>query len=89
MIGLSKVGKYEFRKVDWGNDTKEPGVLLIVGPNENPQNVRLVATFTYPTRPAAFYYDRKIGQLPVTDIAFKIYESKGTGMTGLSMGKLH
>lgn len=88
VIGLSKVGKYEFRKVDWGADTMEANVLFVVGPDVNPQNAQLITTFTYPTRPAAFYYDRKISQLPVTDIAFKIYESKGTGTTGLSMGKI-
>jgi len=87
VVGLSKVGKYEFRKVNWEADTKEPNVLLVVGPNENPQGVRLLATFTYPTRPVAFYYDRKISQLPATDTAFRIYESKGIGTTGLSMGK--
>jgi hypothetical protein len=87
VIGLLKVGKYEFRKINWEEDLQETGTLLVTGPSENPQNAKLLAVFSYPTRPAAFYYDRKISQLPVTDVAFKIYETKGSGIKGLSMLK--
>ncbi|MCL5071357.1 MAG: hypothetical protein M1308_10750 [Actinobacteria bacterium] len=75
---LVKVGKYEFRKVDWKNETPEAGTLFITGKDNIPPNKEPLAVFTYPVRPVVIYYDRKIGQFPVTDIAYKIFELKET-----------
>jgi 4-amino-4-deoxy-L-arabinose transferase-like glycosyltransferase len=40
--------KYEFRVIDWDNDSKERGVLFIGTPKEFPENIETVKTIYYP-----------------------------------------
>jgi len=72
---LESVGKYEFRKIDWKRDMPTPGTLFVTGSGNVPENKKPLAVFSYPTRPVVIYYDRKIGQIPVTDIAYEVFES--------------
>lgn len=70
-----KDGKYEFRKVDWGKELSSKKTLFITGKDNVPNNVKPLAIFTYPTRPVVIFYDRKIAQYPVTDVAYEIFQS--------------
>lgn len=72
---LASSGKYEFRKVDWNTELKNPDVLYITGKNNVPENINPLKVFTYPTRPVVLYYDRQIGQFPTTDVAYIIFSS--------------
>ena len=75
VMGLSKDGKYEFRKINWDQELINKGTLFITGGNNLPADRSPIATFNYPTRPVVIFYDRNIAQYPTTDIAFKIFES--------------
>jgi hypothetical protein len=74
-MGISKDGKYEFRKIDWGHDLAIPKTLIITGKDNIPNDKTPLASFSYPTRPIVFYYDRTIAQYPTTEVAFKVYAS--------------
>ena len=67
----------EFRKIDWQKDFNNPKILFITGKDNIPNDKSPLATFSYPTRPVVLYYDRQIAQYPTTEVAFKIFESKG------------
>lgn len=73
---LVSAGKYEFRNIDWKKENPQPTTLYITGANNVPSNVNVLNTVNYPTRPVVVYYDRKIGQLPVTDTAYVIFDKK-------------
>jgi 4-amino-4-deoxy-L-arabinose transferase-like glycosyltransferase len=72
---LSKDGKYEFREIDWKNESEKPGTLFITGKDINPVNRIPLTVFNYPTRPVVVFYDRKIAQYPITETAYKIFQS--------------
>lgn len=72
--GVTSVGKYEFKKIDWTKNPPEPNTLYIVGPKNIPENITILREFDYPKRPLVLYYDRKIGQLSVTDKAYILFE---------------
>lgn len=42
-----KIGKYEFRYIDFGKDAKETGTLLIGTPNEIPHNAKIIKEIRY------------------------------------------
>jgi len=75
VMAISKDGKYEFGKIDWEKEKLEKGVLLVSGASNLPLSQVPLATFDYPTRPISIYFNRKIGQYPVTETAYKIFES--------------
>ena len=75
VMGISKDGKYEFRKIDWDHELVNKGTLFITDNNNVPADRSPIATFSYPTRPVVIYYDRKIAQYPTTEVAFKVFES--------------
>lgn len=72
---LIRVGKYEFRKVDWSHDLSSPGILFIAGSSNVPVNKKPLIIFYYPMRPVVVYYDNRIGQFPANDIAYELFES--------------
>lgn len=72
---VSKDGKFEFKKVNWDKEMKDPGILFITSKDNVPSNKAPLKTFNYPTRPVVLYYDRKIAQYPTTDTAYEIFES--------------
>ncbi len=74
--GVDKVGKYEFRKVDWGKELKGQKTLFITGSNNVPDNSTTVNLIFYPTRPVAIFFDRQIAQYPTTDTAYVLLTGK-------------
>jgi len=71
---LVSTGKYEFKTINWKSENPQPGTLYITGKNNVAGGIKILKEITYPTRPVALYYDRKIGQLSVTDTAYVIFE---------------
>ncbi|CAN5151235.1 hypothetical protein BH11PAT1_BH11PAT1_4060 [soil metagenome] len=70
---LAKLEKYEFRKLT-EQDLQEKNVLVITG-SDKKLTATPVAAFTYSTRPVVIYFDKKIGQFPVTDTAYRLFSS--------------
>lgn len=68
--GVDKVGKYEFRKVDWSKDLEDKNTLFITGKNDVQIESKTINIFFYPTRPVAIFYDRQIVPYTTTDIAY-------------------
>lgn len=75
---LVSAGKYSFENIDWNKQAPVSGWLYIVGKDNVPSNfgLNILSEINYPTRPIGIYYDRKIGQLSVTDNAYVIFEKK-------------
>lgn len=76
LIRLRKIGKYEFRDLNWSKDAFLKKALIITRPENIPMNMTSVKIFNYPTRPVVTFFDEKFGQYPTTDIAYELYETK-------------
>ncbi len=74
--GVDKVGKYEFRKVDWSKDLEDKNTLFITGKNDVQIESRTINIFFYPTRPVSIFFDRQIVPYTTTDIAYIFVSTK-------------
>lgn len=74
--GVEKVGKYEFRKIDWEKDIKLPNTLFVIEKNSYPPTVTHLKTFAYPTKPIVVSLENKIYQYPVTETAYEVVSNE-------------
>lgn len=70
---IKKIGKYEYRKIDWEKDIRAPKTLLVT--DKVNYSYSPVAYFYLPERPVVLYFEKKIAQYPVKDLAYVVYES--------------
>ncbi|HEV2339177.1 MAG TPA: glycosyltransferase family 39 protein [Patescibacteria group bacterium] len=76
-IHLQQVGKYAFAPIDWSKvSTMKRTLLVVKGTATAPSNIHLLATFPYPQRHIVLPLSTMYAQYPVTDIAYKVYETK-------------
>lgn len=73
---LSRVGKYEFRDIDWLTDLKFKNSLIITGSNYQPANAPAIKTFSYPKRPIVISIKQEILQYPVEEVAYVVIETE-------------
>lgn len=77
--GFSQVksfGKFVFKEIDWENDTKQQKTLFVTTKKNDPGDLPVLATFTYPQRPVVLAVGQKIMQFPVEDPAYVVLETK-------------
>lgn len=76
--GFSEVasfGKYEFKDVDWSKDAEE-NALIVTTPDNRPQAVKVLKTFSYPKRPVVISVGQAINQYPVEETAYVVVQTK-------------
>ena len=49
-----KIGKYEFRPIDWNQDKRIPNVLIVGAPSEIPEDIPYYDTVLFPSGETAF-----------------------------------
>ncbi len=72
-VHLEKMGKYQFRKIDWVKDYYCKTCLLVGGGSDIPGAHNPTKTFYYPSRPDVAYVNKKYVQFPVQDAVYNIY----------------
>lgn len=72
---LNSFGKYKYQKINWDNITDD-NILIIVGNNNSPINIASKKVFYYPTRTEVVSANGQIGKVELTDIVYKVYDSK-------------
>lgn len=63
-------GKYQWKSIDWQNDLKVPGTLIITNTKLKPEKVPPKEAFYYPRRPVVIAVKQMIYSYPVEDIAY-------------------
>lgn len=71
---LEKLGKFEFREIDWGKDRSLPNT-IIVSTKDIPQDDRTLKVFTYPMKPVVIYIDGQTQKLDVVDTAYGVFKA--------------
>jgi len=67
-----RFGKYEYKTIDWENDTKRPNALIITKSDTIPKTITPLVSFSYPTRPVVIAVGQKILQYPVSENAYTL-----------------
>lgn len=73
---VKSFGKYEFKKIDWKKDMNTSNSLIITTKENVPQNIPMLAVFSYPTRPVVLSIQEQTYQFPVTDNAYVVISTK-------------
>jgi 4-amino-4-deoxy-L-arabinose transferase-like glycosyltransferase len=77
--GFSKVssyGKFEYREVNWEEDTKKSRTLIVISPAHKPYNRDKDYTIYYPYMPRIFAKNQVIHTLTLRDEAYILFETK-------------
>lgn len=69
---VTKIGKYEFRKIDWSHDARDSKTLFVTEPTNLPSHGIVLKTYYYPTRPVVISVQNTIAQYPYTEPIFSI-----------------
>lgn len=72
----NKIGKYEFRSINWDTDLKQPRTLIITTHTQKPLHVPPLKAFYYPERPVVFAVGQQIMRYPIADISYVLVETK-------------
>lgn len=72
----NRIGKYEFRAINWDTDIKQPRTLIVTTHTQKPLHVPPLEAFYYPERPVVFAVGQQIMQYPVADISYVLVETK-------------
>jgi 4-amino-4-deoxy-L-arabinose transferase-like glycosyltransferase len=77
--GFSKVssyGKFEYREVNWEEDTKKSRTLIVISPAHKPYNRDKDYAIYYPYMPRVFAKNQVIHTLTLRDEAYILFETK-------------
>lgn len=74
-IPVNRFSNIEYRKIQWMEDMRTPGLLLITQPELKPDTVPATKTFLYPIRPVVINQGQQILQFPAQDVAYVLVET--------------
>ncbi len=75
LVNITSFGKYEFRTIDWGKDSKLPNTLLVSTPTAKPDYLPIEKEIDNPTRYIVQSVDENIMQFPVTDREYVVVDT--------------